>query len=489
MVALRILYLGRSDAFDGVSSLVNIARGFFSYMQEADPEFYVQWVVPSGIKASDLADVKMHDPARLDFLSLLAGRSPRTLGYMLPQELWKIVSQAKVPTPYDVILNNQLALGPLYANVLANRFQGGRYSVETPMVNWQMWTATMQQLQSVPEYYFGEIDVLAESLASLYAWNLWESPILLASHLETMERWLKPTALEHIRQRSEITPPGIDTERLDLVHSARNERLAAGESGPCLFWGGRLANQKKVKTTFPLMERVRRQTDCKVLVTTMDADAEWVRLEFPEWEVHSGVNEHEFGEFLARGDVFLCNAASESYGAAWLEMLYVGLAGVYEEMWWNEHILPEDYPYRTPSRDEQVMTAIALIRNWPVQVHDFREWLKGQHDRRGSALRMLARMRIEHERAVAGARRMASNTMGRLTNQAAEEAWERWDSDEAMPIGRVTDRMTELSRTHRAFGRKGDPMSVMYLRRLLQAYGWRDIARSGLVELLPPGAT
>jgi hypothetical protein len=189
---MRVLYLNRGDAFKDTSSLVIIAKSVIRYMLESDPEMYVTWVVPRGTKDDDLLKFVLlplgENARRVRFEKVAAGLSGRTLGYFFNEDIWYALTQSKVHVPYDVVISNQMALTPMYSFLLANRYQSMRHHVDTPIVNWQMWTATTQQLKEVPEYYAGEADVVAESMASLFGTNVWESEVLLQAHIETMRQ-------------------------------------------------------------------------------------------------------------------------------------------------------------------------------------------------------------------------------------------------------------------------------------------------------------
>lgn len=492
---MRVLYLSRADAFDGTSSLVNIAGGMLARMVRLDPEFYVTWVVPRGAKDDQLDQIRAGcDPKRLTFLKVNAGLSGRTLGYLFNEDLWYAVSQTKALVPYDVVLTNQLALTPIWHTLLANRYQASRWQVDVPIVNWQMWTATMRQMAEVPEYYAGEPDVIAESLSSLYAWNVWESDVLYASHLETMERYLLPETLEIVKRQSEVISNGADLSALDETLARRQSRLARRD-GPVLFWGGRLANQKKPRVTFPLMEAVRQATGVKVVVTTnrpaTDADVEWTAQTFPEWSLTPSVNRSTFAKMMSFGDVFLCNSASESYGLAWVEMLATGMLGVFEDHWWVRKLLPDWYPFVMANRQEQAVTAIALLRSWPdggawtELVPRVREWVLAEHSEERSSARLLDTLQRQRDAAVW--RQSTGGSMAKLVRQAAEAAWQRWEAKpEPMPVDRVWSAMQTLSTSGREFGKQGDMVTVMYLRRMLEASGWRDVCRDATVEVVPP---
>lgn len=497
---MRVLYLSRADEFRDKSSLVIIAKSILGHMLRDDPEMYVTWVVPKGTKDEVLDEYVLKplgDAApRMGFVKCMAGLSGRSLGYFLTEDVWYALTQTKVAVPYDVVLSNQLALTPIWHTVLTNRYQASRYAVQVPIVNWQMWTATHQQLAEVPEYYAGEPDVVAESLASLFATNVWESEVLYKAHLDTMKRYVQPSVLKQIKDQSHVMANGVDWPNLDAVFRNRESRIVTGD-GPRLFWGGRLANQKKPRVTFPLMQKVATAVGLsgeRVVISTnrpeSDPDVDWCRSTFPDWALHTGVDRTGFFGLMAQGDVFLCNSPSESYGVAWLEMLATGMLGVFDRAWWNETLLPDWYPFVTDSADEQVAMATALLKQWPdgplwtEYVPKVRAWIREEHNEVRSAHRLGVLLRSKKTEAMRDQR--ITPAIADLAVDAAWSCLHDRDQEGPIPEEEVWIRMSDLSDTHREFGKPGDLISRMYLRRLLETRGWRDVCRSRQVEFVPP---
>lgn len=495
---MRVLYLSRADEFRDKSSLVIIAKSVFRHMLEADPEMFVQWVIPRGTKQEVLDEYVLaplgENARRMAFLPTLAGLSGRTLGYFLTEDLWYAATQTKVEIPYDVVLSNQLAMTPIWKTVLTNRYQASRYAVDVPIVNWQMWTATTQQLREVPEYYAGEADVVAESVSSMFAHNVWESEVLYKAHLETMRQYVQPHVVKAVMEQSEVIANGVDWPRLDAVYEERRARIES-QAGPArLFWGGRLANQKKPRVTFPLMERVRQAshfTQAPVVSTNRpesDPDVEWCHEEFPDWALHTGVDRTAFFGLMAQGDLFLCNSPSESYGVAWLEMLAVGMIGVFEKAWWNEALLPDWYPFVADTHEQQVQMAVALANDWPhgmweEYVPRVRAWIEDEHNEQKAGCRLGETLRRLKAESLATVRRGGS--IGDLAAEAAQSCWENQMGDDPVPAEDVWNRMAGLSESRRDWGKTGDLVSPMFLRRCLEQRGWVDLCRSRYVEFVP----
>jgi len=506
---MRVLYLNRADEFRDRSSLVIIAKSVIRHMLESDPEMFVTWVVPRGVKDEVLHEYVLapmgENARRIRFEKIAAGLSGRTLGYLFNEDLWYALTQTKTPVPYDVVLTNQLALTPIYSFVLANRYQSNRHQVDVPIVNWQMWTATTQQLREVPEYYAGEADVVAESMSSLFATNVWESDVLRQAHMDTMKQYVQPSVLRKVEAQSVTIANGVDWPSLDDVFRRRKLRAIASETaprsrtyveqGPRLFWGGRLANQKKPRVTFPLMERVQAVTGCEVVVSTnrpeSDPDVRWARHTFPRWALHTGVDRTAFFGLMGQGDVFLCDSASESYGVAWLEMLATGMLGVFAPAWWNKTLLPDWYPFVHGDPEYRVQMAVALLNDWPngplwsKYVPMVREWVWQEHNEERCGYRLGRLLRSQKTAALAEDEAKGRSSVGQLVLEAATiEREERMLGDRPIPEEAIYDRMRDLSESKREWGKSGDMVTRMFLRRCLETSGWRDVCQSDRVEFV-----
>jgi hypothetical protein len=213
---------------------VIIAKSLIRYMLEADPEMFVTYVVPRGTPDEVLAENMLlpmgENAGRLNLVKIAAGVAGRTLGYFMTEDVWYALTQTKVPVPYDVVLCNQMAMVPIYSTVLANRYMNSRYQVNVPIVTHQMWTATTQQLREVPEYFAGEADLIAESVASMFATNVWESEVLRKAHLDTIREYVQPSVVRKVTGQSVTIANGVDWPALDRVYERRMARARGGDA-------------------------------------------------------------------------------------------------------------------------------------------------------------------------------------------------------------------------------------------------------------------
>lgn len=487
---MRVLFLGRTDQFDGKSSVTNVAGNLLGLMLKMRPDLHVTWTVPKDAP-DDLLAANFRAPlgeagSRLEFVKCEATFGGRLLGYFLSEPMYHLLAQAKTTTPYDVILCNQPALMPMYRTLLRNKYQASRYNVATPIVGWQLWVATQQLLIDVPEYVGGELDVLAESMGSLAAeHNVWESQFMFDDHLKTVRKWLSPAAIRKIKESSVLVNEGVDVHGIrEYVMEPRLERIRAGGK-PGLFWGARIANQKQPRKTFPLMREIvglmEGQVNPSVSTSTAEggAQGQWGAQTFPDLNVKFGQSRREFLTNMRQGDVFLCNSLNETYGLAWLEMLAGGLLGVYERKWWTDGLLPDWYPFVTDDPKEQVQMAVALLRQWPdgplwkEYVPRVLEWLAEEHDENVQAVRFLKVLDEAHAAGLAEDESLSRSSVGSIVAEAAESLWK----GEPLAEDEIFAKMAEVSTANRDWGKKGDMITRMYLRRCLQVRGWRDLNR------------
>jgi hypothetical protein len=241
------------------------------------------------------------------------------------------------------------------------------------------------------------------------------------------------------------------------------------------------------------MQTVQTATSCRVVVSTnrpeSDPDVLWSRQSFPSFELHTGVDRTAFFGLMAQGDVFMCDSPSESYGVAWLEMLAVGMLGVFAPAWWNETLLPDWYPFRSESAEERVQMAVALIKQWPdgplwtEYVPKVRQWIEEEHNEQRCGTRMGELLRAEKAKALAEDEAKGRSSVGQLANECLTELWK----GEPVPEDAVYELMTDKSESKREWGKPGDMVTRMFLRRCLEANGWRDICQSRTVEFVPVG--
>jgi hypothetical protein len=246
-----------------------------------------------------------------------------------------------------------------------------------------------------------------------------------------------------------------------------------------------------------LMAKVQASTGCRVIVSTNRAESEddvkWARETFPDWSIYTGVDRTRFHDLMAEGDCFMSDSPSESYGVAWLEMLAVGMLGVFAPAWWNAALLPGWYPFRSEDAAERVSMAAALLSSWPdgplwrKYVPRVREWIQEQHNEQLSGVRLAELLNRHKAGALAQDAGKSRGTVADLADRAcAELAMETAKPGD--PVGVLEDdvygRMRALSDSDREFGKPGDVMSRMYLRRCLEGRGWRDTCQSPLVRFV-----
>lgn len=488
---MRVLFLGRVDRYDGRSSLGNVARQLLTEIVNRHDDVHVQWATMDSVSEDEFrwyvdSYLRTGNDRRIAQVPIQASVEGRELGYFATDEVWRTLRQVRADIPYDVVLCNQPAMIPVYAFLLHNRYRASQFNVRVPIVGWQVWTATESMLENVPEYYAGENDVLAESMSSIAAdANVWESTPLWEDHLRTIRKWLAPSAVRNIVGKSQVVNSGIPMDQLDLIHRRRIQRMRA-QDGPNLFWGSRLAGQKQPKRTFPLMEKLALaiQLGGKPLVTTqtdVGAKAEAYQHQYPLIEFRFGANRSAFHDAMAVGDVFLCHSICEGYGSAWLEMLGAGMLGVFKDEWWVRPLLPYWYPFIAKNDDEMIEMAHLLLGEWPYGLWNeygdrIRQWVRDMHDVPHCAESLWSVMNDQHERVLKEDQQIAGRSIGVLVLDACMRLGNEFTEDE------LHDKMRELSDADREWGKRGDIVSRMYIRRMAECHGWRDTCEDDAVR-------
>jgi len=239
-----------------------------------------------------------------------------------------------------------------------------------------------------------------------------------------------------------------------------------------------------------VMQEVQNLTRCRVVVCTQTSlhDAKWVTEKHESFELHTSVGQEEWHAMLGQGTVFVCNSKVEGYGSAWLEMLGAGMIGVFERAPWMKGLIPDWYPYVVDTPREQVEMTLALLQKGDVMgvMPRVREWLDEEHNDRKQAARLVEVLHRAKAEGIQADMGKAKGTVGQLVVQAAESVLA---DDPPLPIPEavIWERMSRFSKANREWGKQGDIMSRMYLRRLLEGNGWRDVCRSEAVEFVPPG--
>lgn len=490
---MRVLFISRCAKFDGTSSLSNVPRLVIHRMLMEDPTLTVTWLVPRTVDDTQLHNFLISPlpddvQPRLTYVKATGHGFDRMVGYFSTEEIWDQLNQARTSKPYDLVLTQQAPLVPAYKAILTNRMMSSRYNTTTPWVIWHLWTATLSQMEEVPEYYMGEADVAAELMGAVHAdLNIWESNYLLQDALASLRKWFQPTMVKKVIDSSTPVHVGVEIDKMDEVFSIRRDRAGediAAERGPRLLWAGRYANQKKPRTSFEQMRKVQLDLQAQgfpveVVVSSSQPTPDWAVKSYYDWQLYERQDREGWFRVAGMGDVVLCNSVSEGYGTTWIEMLAAGMIVVFERSWWNEQLLPDWYPFIADSKGEQVAMAKAALKDWPVgnlwteYVPRIREWVREHQSDRASGPRMLELLRGQLAGAVEADSAIGRGSVGQLAHKAALAA--AADHGPVVTEEQVYAYMGQVSESERDWGRPGDPISRVYLRRGLQGNGWVDL--------------
>lgn len=483
---MRVLYLARLDDISGRYSFDNVLRQLFKASLADDPTLSIRMTCARGLDPSSFLE-EVGAPGRMEVVGVLPPKNERHLSYLSTEDLAAELAQVKAQPPYDVVVNGQPGLQPLIWNALANRYSQGRYQTSVPVVSHMMWTVTRELMRQTPAFYLGELDLVGESMAAWYGTSIWESQMLLTEWLDSVRPWLSPAAMDKLASMTVAMDNGIDYASLAPVWHEREERRRNG-SPVGVFWGGRLTDQKGWQQTLKLLVRLR-SAGLDVDATTMFGDdapqvATWRSTGVP---LHARVRRAEMYRLMSFADVVPCYSKVEGYGSAWLEFLAAGMLVVVKRESWAEKLLPDWYPLFVDTDAEMERTCLAVARTWPNGElwtdlsPRIRAWVADVHDSARNGVRFGQLLTAEARRGVEADARFARQGLATLACDAAGEVFD----GSPVTLEAICAQMTAMSRSGREFGRPGDMVSPMYLRRCLQVRGWVDVGDAREVRMVP----
>ncbi len=478
---MRLLYLCRGDDYSGKNALVNNPQTMITYMLQHDPNLFVYWTVPNTASIEDIAGflarfnrdgIEVADRVKTVPVSMMS--QSRLNGYIMSGEIIDNLAQSKTELQYDAVCSEMLGLSGVYWTLMANKYGNRNYHVNVPFINMGLWMLTEAQDKAVPEYSMGEIDFFTESMATHWGKNLIESQFIYDQHFKTINRYYRPAILQKIKENTEICTPGINISWIEPIREELLEKRKSREN-PNMFWGGRLANQKSPPDTFEIMENSRKMIggECIVSTPSPESKAKPYIEKYPDWTFKSKQNVHEFYNSMTEGDIFVCINKFDTYGIAWWEMLYSGQIGVFVDNAFSKSFLPDWYPFR--GNQKEVAEWVQVLKKdfpdgklWKEYLPRIKEWLEEEHDSKKNSVKTLAHIQRWHDESV-------NNTKsGPLTDLAKAAADSLWDGS-PIPEQMIWAKMQELSESGREFGRKGDMMTRMFLRRCIIKAGYKDL--------------
>lgn len=454
----------------------------------ADPTLSIVLTVARGLDSTGFEE-EVGAGDRLKVVGAMPPKNERHLSYISTEDLQAQFSQTKA-VPYDVVVNGQPGLHPLIWNTLANRYSQGRYQVSVPVMAHMMWTITRELMKQTPAFYLGELDLIGESMACWYGTSLWESEMLRLEWIKSVRQWLSPAAIDKLERMTVAMPNGIDFAGLIPVWVFRETRRGDGDRVG-VFWGGRLTDQKRWIPTLEVLKTLQ-SSGLDVWATTMfPDDAPQVQTwRQSKVSLETNTRRHRMYDVMALSDVVPCFSKAEGYGSAWLEFLAAGMLVVFKRESWAELLLPDWYPFFVDRDEEMAPMCLALARSWPdgeawtKWSPMIRDWVGAEHDSAVNAVTFGRLLTAEAQRGIDADEAIGRRGLGRLAIAAAEMLWAT--APVPIPLAVLGEQMTVLGRGDREFGKPGDMISPMYLRRALQVNGWRDVGPADEVRMMAP---
>jgi hypothetical protein len=139
---------------------------------------------------------------------------------------------------------------------------------------------------------------------------------------------------------------GIDWARLDKVPRERRSQFT-------VYYGGRLADSKRFdELAETLDDMFRFGRDMGIVVCTGSlappVHSKFVK-RFPQVELHIGTNQEQAWAIQQTCHASLCFSRGELFGMSFWEQLGSGLAVVMRTAFWNEKMIPVEYPLLVPT--------------------------------------------------------------------------------------------------------------------------------------------
>jgi hypothetical protein len=257
-----------------------------------------------------------------------------------PATIWRFgPQQGQIPVEFCISMNPQRTLN------LANAWSIRQPVYERPvMVTWDLLARDDRNM----EYSADEIELThAAAGMAVSDLNMHEAPVTEWMSAYNARKYLAPALQRRVRETSRLFELGIDWERLGALPRERRQRFA-------VYYGGRFADSKRfdqLAETLDDMYRFGREMDIVVCTGSLSEieKSKFVK-RFPQVELHVGTSQEEAWTIQQSCHASLCFSRGELFGMSFWEQLGGGLAVVMRSAFWNEKMLPPEYPLRAETR-------------------------------------------------------------------------------------------------------------------------------------------
>ena len=392
---------------------------------------------------------------------------------VLTHELHALFNQVKGENRfYDCVITHAPMLSPLLKKTMKPKFQ--RFGAPVTIVNVPPFVRTLDRKRMAAIGYGGEDEVIADLIGCLNDVTIVYNQSELDLLLDVAKKYLSPPMALRLQENTLVEFfGGIDCTKLDDVYK---RRIASPVGDPCLFWGGRMVEQKRWNEWLKLAAFVHgMRPNVKVVACTQEdvPEAELARLraEYPFVDFRTKVGKEQYQEYLLEGHVFMNLSLISATG--YLEQAMSGQIGVHIRNPYVRDQVPPDWPFVADTEKEVAQLAVWCLDHFAEkldQIEEARTWLRDKYERRGSVGRTLAWIKKKID-----ARRNSKELSGAhgsiagLVVQAAKSLPEPFKWSDLM------EACTKLGTSDRPWGRRGDQISAAYLRQLVLANDYLDL--------------
>jgi hypothetical protein len=394
---MRVAFLLRAKGSDTGSGL-RLSRRMIKNLLDENDDLFVHVIVGSRF---DHAQEFWYDGTghtRLAVHQVLMDTKPMLQTNIMTEGVYRLLAQdSKTGIVVDGVVNSAFGLG-MHLELFTDYTKFQRQVAARPFhVTWDVFGGSLAMQRKKPAFWRTPGQAVLEAVSMLYADRIiHESRQQQQWVMETIREFVKPSVMGQILERSTVINNGIAIPA--------EVRRAPSSRKPVPFWGGGLSNGKGFLESMAAVEPTYQAGLVGAQVFTTYEKADHPKVE----EVRAAVarlggvmrvacREGAFHDAMQEGDFFVCASEVESYGLAWLEMLYAGLVGVFVRGSGVEKNLPPDYPFIVDSIAEAREAVARIAHNyaaaWQATVPPARRLIDQDHDSRQAARRFMAELR------------------------------------------------------------------------------------------------
>lgn len=465
---------------------VATARLFINNTLDAHEDVYIHWVLPkgNGVRGWKFDEAELQKKLQRDRLSIHhveMGTSAINGVVLSSMDLFDLFNVMKTTVFYDAVLNYWTIYASVLKKVLRTKFE--RMTLDVPIFNLPTPVHNDDRDRMTKYNYWGEEEFIGEATAYLTDYSIFLTKDEQKMALQTCRKYLSASMCKRMMDNSIAESiAGVDVEALKEKIKNRKSIAEREDKRVCLFFGGRWVFQKGFDDVVALMDRmIAMRQDVRCVCTTgeakSDGEIEELQKKHPGVEFYHSQSREKFFDWIAQGDIFLCFATTELLGLAYWEMFYGGQIGVFVDCPFLKEVLPQGYPFISPSpkqMDEKLLTAIKTLQDASMRTHidrwvtETRVNLEKILDSRTANERIYQWMKQRTEK------HMEGQAGGGSLYALAKDACDSFNG-KPFTFTEACSQMTKMSDAGRPFGKKGDMINRFYLRQFFLKAGYRDL--------------